>query len=288
MDFTLLRRGFLFVPPFAVVASVAVVAQPTPPAGGVKAHKFDVVSIKPTAAGESMYFKYTPTGYSSAGFPIRFFLSRAFLSGNWSGKIVGAPDWVDTQQFDIEAKVAEADVAEWQKERYQLVQPLLQQMLQAMLADRCKLVVHRVHSETTGYEIVVDKRGAKLTAAAPEVDAAIKEQGTPLPGGGYVVGYRRSEVPHLRFYGVTMAAFAAYLDGWGGGQLADQTGLTGRYDFTLNSIYSGPDGLHVDNSSPDPDRLSHWDFGALGLKVKQVKLATEDLVIDHIERPSAN
>jgi uncharacterized protein (TIGR03435 family) len=75
----------------------------------------------------------------------------------------------------------------------------------------------------------------------------------------------------------------------GGGQVVDHTGLTDRYGFTLTWLSSGPDEQHVGAiSSDDPDKLSHWNFGALGLKAEQVKLPTEDLVIDHIEKPSPN
>jgi len=86
-----------------------------------------------------------------------------------------------------------------------------------------------------------------------------------------------------------MTAFAQHLIGMGGGQVVDRTGLTGTYDFTLTWLSSGPDEQHEGAiASDDPDKLSHWNFGALGLKAEQVKLPTEDLVIDHIERPSAN
>jgi uncharacterized protein (TIGR03435 family) len=219
--------------------------------------------------------------------PIGIVLRQAFFPRNWSGKVVGAPDWVSNEQFDIEAKVTAADLDEWQKERTQPVQPLAQQLLQNMLADRCKLAAHRVPSETTGYAIVIDKRGAKLTEAAP--DEARPDHGLPVPGGGYLVPYQRGDTPHVSFYGVTMAAFAEHLVGMGGGQVVDHTGLTDRYGFTLTWLSSGPDEQHVGAiSSDDPDKLSHWNFGALGLKAEQVKLPTEDLVIDHIEKPSPN
>lgn len=78
-------------------------------------------------------------------------------------------------------------------------------------------------------------------------------------------------------------------DQYGAAQVVDHTGLTGRYDFTLTWLSSGPDEQHVGAiSSDDPDKLSHWNFAALGLKIVQVKIPTEDLVIDHIESPSQN
>jgi uncharacterized protein (TIGR03435 family) len=291
MDASLLRRAFRFVAPFTIVISVALFAQvnsaPTSLTPDTKSHAFDVVSIKPAAPGENWHYGFAPTGYSSAGMPIMAAVRQAYFSRNWNGKIVGAPDWVTKDPFDIEAKVTVADLDEWQKERTQPNQPLIQQLLQGMLADRCKLAAHRVPSETTGYALVLDKHGAKLKDAAP--DEARPEHGIPAPGGGYFVPYQRGEEPHMGFYGVTMAAFAEHMVGMGGGQVVDRTGLTGRYDFTLTWLSSGPDEQHVGAiSSDDPDKLSHWNFGALGLKAEQVKLPTEDLAIDHIEKPSQN
>ena len=291
MSAGLLLRAFRFVAPLTIVTSVALFAQvnsaPTPLTPEMKTHAFDVASIKPTAPGESWHYGFAPTGYSSAGMPIMTVVRQAYFSRNWNGKIVGAPVWASKDQFDIEAKVTVADLDEWQKERIQPTQPLIHQLLQNMLADRCKLVAHRVPSETTGYAIVLDKRGARLKDALP--DEARPDHGIPAPGGGYLVPYQRGDVPHMSFYGVTMAGLAEHLVGMGGGQVVDRTGLTGRYDFTLTWLSSGPDEQHVGAiSSDDLDKLSHWDFGALGLRAEQVKLPTEDLVIDHIEKPSAN
>lgn len=260
---------------------------PTAPTPDMKTHAFDVVSIKPAGPNENWHYGFAPTGYSSAGMPIGVVLRQAYFPRNWNGKIVGAPDWVNKDQFDVEAKVTVADLDEWQKERTQLTQPLIQQLLQNMLADRCKLAAHRVPSEAQGYAIVVDKRGAKLTEAA--ADEARPDHGISVVGGGYIVPYQRGETPHVSFYGVTMAAFAEHLVGMGGGQVVDRTGLTGRYDFTLTWLSSGPEEQYEGGiSSDDPDKLSHWNFGALGLKAEQVKVPTEDLIVDHIEKPTVN
>ena len=260
-------------------------AQASPP--DTAPHVFDVVSIKPTKPGENWHYGFADTGYSSGGVPIRVLILQAYFPRNWSGKMVGAPDWVNKEPFDVEAKLVPSDIDEWKKERNQFSQPLAQQLLQGLLADRFKLVAHRVSSETDGYAIVVDKRGPKLAQAAP--DEPRPDHGIPLPGGGYIVPYQRGEDPHVGFYGVTMAAFAEHLVGMGAGQAVDRTGLTGRYNFTLTWLSSGPDEQHPGAISlNDPDKLSHWNFGALGLRAEKVKLPTEDLVIDHIERPTEN
>ena len=58
--------------------------------------------------------------------------------------------------------------------------------------------------------------------------------------------------------------------------VVDKTGLTGTYDFALMKLDSGG------------DLALEWDVRALGLKLVPVKIPTENIVIDHIERPSPN
>jgi uncharacterized protein (TIGR03435 family) len=287
----LLCKAFRFVATLTIVNSVALIGQvgsePTALTPEMKTHTFDVVSIKPSAPGENWHVGFAPTGYDSAGMSIMVAIRGAFFPRNWTGKVVGAPDWVSRDQFDIETKVTVVDLDEWQKERRQLSQPLIEQLLQNMLADRCRLSAHRVPSETTGYRIVLDKHGARLREATS--DEPRPDHGLPFPGGGFIVPYRGGDVPHVSFYNVTMAAFAEHLVGMCGAKVVDNTGLTGRYDFTLTWLSSGPDEEHPGSiSSDDPDKLSHWNFAALGLRAEEGKLPTEDLVVDHIEKPSQN
>jgi len=65
-----------------------------------------------------------------------------------SDRLKGAPSWVSEEQYDINAKVSSADLPAWQKQGSSLEQEkIFRTMLQSMLADRCKLVVHRIPNE---------------------------------------------------------------------------------------------------------------------------------------------
>jgi uncharacterized protein (TIGR03435 family) len=68
--------------------------------------------------------------------------------------------------------------------------------------------------------------------------------------------------------------------------IIDRTNLTGRYDFTFRrlEIPKGADG----NRIPNPQPYDLWDLSATGLEIKPAKIPTQNLVIDHIERPSPN
>ena len=56
----------------------------------------------------------------------------------------------------------------------------------------------------------------------------------------------------------------------------DKTGLTGTYDFALMKLNTGG------------DLALEWDVRPLGLKLVPTKVPTENIVIDHSERPSPN
>jgi uncharacterized protein (TIGR03435 family) len=134
---------------------------------------FDVVSIKPAGPDESEHFRYGfgPTGYSANGVPLEWVINQAYFTFNMGGKdaVSGTPDWVGKDKWDIETKVAPEDMAEYQQERTKTgyENPITQQMLQSMLADRCKLVVHRVPAEMPAFAIVIDKKGQNSLMPRP-------------------------------------------------------------------------------------------------------------------------
>lgn len=73
-----------------------------------------------------------------------------------------------------------------------------------------------------------------------------------------------------------MASFSAHVAQMLGAPVEDRTGLSGRYDFKLRRF------------DEESDRVSMWDWGSLGLKLERIKVSSDILVIDHIEKPSPN
>ena len=205
----------------------------------------------------------------------------------WSkSRLQGAPSWID-DLYDIKAKVAPEDVAEWQKQGQRPEQKkMLREMLQSMLAERCGLVVHRVPTEIPGFALVVSKHGQKLTETKED---EVFPSGVKLSGGGVMVPYQRGEKVQTKFFGASMTEFAQDLSTMSGGHpVLDQSGLSGKYDFVLAWGDTEPGQKEGVTSFDDPNPLSHWDVNALGLELKPIKVPTETIVIDHIERPSAN
>ncbi|HEV2619401.1 MAG TPA: TIGR03435 family protein, partial [Acidobacteriaceae bacterium] len=162
-------------------------------------------------------------------------------------------------------------------------------MLRAMLEDRFKLVAHTVPVEVQGYTLVVGKHGLKMKETPP---------GEPLPSNGMSFGDGSWKVVTRRgadgkpsgvaYYQITMAELVSHF-AQGTTPVADQTGLTARYDFELPVMDAGsPDGAAGSAPPPQLDIAHRYDWAAIGLEMKPVKASLLTVFIDHIERPSAN
>ena len=122
------------------------VAPPTP--ASPKPLGFDVVSIRPAKSNGGVFWATTPDGYRVTGQSLFFTIMMTYFPQGtfyWSDeRLAGAPPWINGL-YDIDARVSEADLTEWQKQGTTLdKKPMLRQMLQTMLADRCHLVAHMV------------------------------------------------------------------------------------------------------------------------------------------------
>jgi uncharacterized protein (TIGR03435 family) len=277
----------------ALLACANALGQSVPPTS-VKPLAFEVVSIRPSKPGTNNFTKWgtTPDGYSVTGQSMLATILLAYFPQGmtyWSkDRVSGGPPWLN-DQYDIVAKVSEADLADWQKQGHTLDrEPMFRQMLQSMLADRSHLVAHMVPGPPiSGWSLEAGKHMPRLIESKP---GATLPSGVTLPDGGVMAPYQRGEKPRLAFYAATMADLAETLSHISAGHpVQDHTGLAGRYDFIVNWVQDPdsklPEGV-VDSNDPDP--LSHWNIDALGLHLVPIKLPADTLVIDHIEKPSEN
>jgi len=230
---------------------------------GAKAPTFDVVSIKPNNSGANG----SAWGVSQ---------------NKYSAK--------NTEPYDITAKVDDATAAAWkgllQAKQVAMAAP----MLRAMLEDRCKLVIHTVPTEIQGYALVVGKHGMKMKEAQP--DEPMPSRAVKFEGGWMMVpmqpGQDANAKQAVTYLQVTMAQLTAFLS-LGGQPVVDQTGLTGKYDFELPRMDTNPsEGGEGAAPALRPDAAHMFDWGAIGLEMKPIKVPALNLVIDHIERPSPN
>ena len=265
----------------------------------VKAPAFEVVSIRPSKPGTSFRVgvSITPDGYSVQGqtlfttimlayFPQRISFPPS-LSAYWSkGRLSGAPAWL-SEQYDIQARVSDADRAEWQKQGPRLDQkPMLSAMLQTMLADRCHLVAHMTPVTIPGWSLQLGKHAPHVTESKPGEELPV---GVKLPDGGVVVPYQPGDKPRLTIYAATVADLAGILSGYAGSPVQDYTGLAGHYDLTVDFIPYPDSKIPVVYRDPnDTDPLARWNLDSLGLRYAPIEIPAQTLVIDHIEKPSEN
>lgn len=290
MDF---RNLVLVVAAFLAVATPAGFGQATA-ASDHEGQKgtFEVVSIRQNKTGVSakpgvLQLGSTPDGWHMINSPLTAAILVAYVpqsggSAFYGGdNLIGFPEWTKNERYDIDAKVFEADQAEWQKPTSQPA--MLQARIQAMLAERCKLVVHRDTKEVPVYSLVIGKNGPKFKQASPDDP---HPSGQALPGGGVVVVENGGT---LHFYGAPVNTLASVLSSAAGRPVQDKTGLTGRYDFQLQRpTTSGPSTQQEASSASDPGHSIFSVVEDLGLKLQPVKGSVETLVLDHIERPSEN
>jgi uncharacterized protein (TIGR03435 family) len=254
------------------------------PVANDKPLAFEVVSIRPDPSGILGHDQTaaTPDGWHMAHGPLMAVLTNAYVPTTPDAMmytvstLVGVPDWMRTETYNIDAKVAQSDLATWQNPATQ--QAMLHAMLQVMLADRCKLVAHRAPKEVAVYSLVVGKSGPKLKEAVPgdPHPGAVK-----LPGGGEFLP--SDGAGNAAFYDAPVRALAVVLSNLAGRPVEDKTGLTGRYDMVFRRPRAG-----APSTEPDSGPTIFDVVEGLGLKLEPAKTSVETLVIDHVERPSAN
>jgi uncharacterized protein (TIGR03435 family) len=228
---------------------------------------------------------------------------------------VNGPDWIKTQRFDIMAKIPDGVSADQ-----------LPEMLQALLADRFKLAMHRENNDVPVVALVVGKNGPHLEEASPGAEA-MAAKAVAAPGGrGLYSGEGEAHMddsghatstgapwgpvtasppmqgnPHFELLAVTMPGLAELLAPHEDRPVIDMTGLKGRYhmQFSLDLPPPPPQGAGRGGRDGGPgggppmdDPLGEGLFRTLdksGLKLEKRTTPVATIVVDHIEKtPSEN
>ena len=239
---------------FAIAATALIIS-----AGLLRAQSpttFDVVSIKPNKSGAAASETDTTPGRVSVinATPLSLLL-RAF--GVTAFQIVGAPDWVQNERYDVIATVPEGRVLGAQDR---------QPFFERMLAERWQLRYHRETRNLRVYSLVND--GSKLK---------------PHTGPGeYAMKVERAD-PRVILHSTrgNMGRMVEILGGFAGGVVSDDTGLGGEYDFTLEWVQDAA------ANAPGPTLFTALRE-QLGLRLVSAEKPTPVIVVDRIERPSEN
>ena len=242
--------------------------------------QFAVATIKPVAAADSdpMTMHFSDDGVSLGSVPVAVVVQQAFSPEPailaQDDLVLGLPGWTKSERYDVEAKVGDEDVGKWK------ALPLSQKRLslQSLLVARFNLQFHHETRERPTYSLVVAKKGPKLHKAQPEESSP---NGIRGPGG---IGESTVTPGKIVLKGSSLSVLAKLLSSQGVDHaVVDKTGLTGLYDITLR--WSPDDTSSSDTSLPS---LFTALQEQLGLKLEYNKNPIDVIVIDHIDKPSAN
>ncbi|HZR24451.1 MAG TPA: TIGR03435 family protein [Vicinamibacterales bacterium] len=275
--------------------AAATLAQGTP--------QFEVASIKPNNSGDGRVMMGMQPGgrFTASNVSLRQLIRNAY--GLQESQIVGGPDWVANDRFDINAKAEDGFVAPLTPPGQ--VGPI-QLMMRALLADRFKLVVHDEEREMPIFALVLNRPDGKLgpQLTKSNVDcAALTGRGRgaappppPAPGQPMPCGIRIG-FGNMVVGSSPIAQIATVLSQFAGRMVVDKTGLAGAYDMNLtwtpDNLPQRPPGAPeplVNGVAIDPNGPSLFTAvqEQLGLKLDSQKGPVKVLVIDKVEHPVAN
>jgi len=232
---------------------------------------FEVATIKP-ARPEDRRYGITFRGRDVVTFGTTLMNLVTFAYGVHPKQVEGLPEWATTDKYEITARPEGTGIPNDRQ---------LKSLFQKLLAERFKLALHRDKKEQSVYALTAARAGSKMTPSAGDPNG--------LPGLGF------QGLGKLVVVNATMADFAglfqtSVLDR----PVVDQTGITGRYDFTLNwtpdeSQFRGM-GLTI---PPPPDNATLPSlFTAIqeqvGLRLESTRAPADVLVIDKAEKPTEN
>ena len=254
---------------------------PTPPPPPVRMAPnanpgFEVATIKPSEPGRpGKLFTVRGQNVVTMNTTLSDLMTMAYSIH--AKQIIGAPSWMESDKYDLTVK---PDVPG---------QPNVDQIkviLQKLIADRFQLKFHREKRELPVYAITVIKGGSKLTKS--------KSDPNGLPGLFFSPG---APGVAFRVMNATIAEVASTLQGSILDKpVIDQTELEDKYDFILKftpdsgmmSGFGGPGrAAAADNPDAPPDLFAAFEQ-QLGLKLSSTKGEADVLVIDKVEKPSAN
>jgi uncharacterized protein (TIGR03435 family) len=251
---------------------------------------FDVVSVKLHAGVIDRNILVPPTVLPGGRFVSRFPLAILISFAYKNARMTGIPDWTKTPQavYDVEATSAMPPGLSMQARNDRV-----RAMVQALLVDRFKLVIHRESKEMPVYALLVAKGGPKLQRAdidekdCPE--ASLKALGpqspsTPMPDlcHAFSGGVGRG----LHAMAANMSDLARFVENWTDRPLLDNTGIQGLYRFETGP-YQRMDEMATPSDVSDKPTVFEM-FESLGLRMEPQKGVVEVCVIDHIEKPSEN
>jgi bla regulator protein blaR1 len=260
-------------------------AQSQPEQATAKLPSFEIVSVKPYPSNywpTSSYMEFTAVGFNWRNTTAQDLLVYAYAlcDPHLSDKrrlIPGGAKWMNLDWLDVQAKMSEENIAALYKLSPKQQEVYKRQLLQSLLADRFELRVHHVTREGIAWELTVAKGGPKNMKREPD-----DIEGRPI----------LEDMNHVRFEAAPIAMLVEVIGILKNAPVLDKTGITGKYDFKVefsrDSDTEMPPGEALPPTNDSEPTIVAALKDQLGLKLVPIKIPFEEIVIDHIERPSPN
>ena len=268
----------------AMLLGVTTLAQESKP-------KFEVTSVRRSIApeGSPAPFHFPPGRFVTRNISLRTVITALYSGddGRMADRVMGGPNWIDTDEYDIEGKALEGNPS----------QETLKSMARSLLEDRFQLKVRRELQQGPVYELVVasanGKFGSQFNASSgddcttdPKASFAKK---VPLCGLGLITTPAEMGVSG---YNITMDQIALHLRTLAGRPVLNRTALAGTFSFKVSVPRQDetPSGLVGGAVSPGGWRalVPNAVREQLGLRLVNATGPVDVLVIDSIQRPTEN
>lgn len=251
---------------------------------------FEAASVKPADPKSTQDARGGP-GTSDPGelrltnLPLTSVLIRAF--GLASSDQIAGPPSLRTSKYDILAKIPAGTT----KDQYGA-------MLMNLLAERFHMVLHRETRDYPGYELVVAKNGPRMKQSSTADAALAKQNHGPVAVTQSADGQWHMDGPgiamrpifgmkvasyHLIARAQTVGEMARFLGGLMQSHLVDKTGLSGRYDFTLDYMLDANVATAPETLDNTPPYILDSVQSQLGLRLLPVKVPLDTVVVDSFD-----
>lgn len=233
-------------------------------AAGVYGQQFEVASIRPTPPDTRVAPKIEMQGgrFTAINTSLRQLLKKAYAIRDF--QFAGEPDWIDSSRYDIAAKTEAGRTVTAEQ---------LQNLLRNLLTSRFNFLGHMESKDLPIYALRIAKNGPKLRAATadPGPDAGVR-----FGGASRLVGVAASAEQLAEGLSDILFNGSPVVDR----PVLDETKLPALYDFTL--VWAP-----VESDLPESSIFTALQE-QLGLRLESRKAAVSILVIERVEKPSAN
>ncbi len=269
--------------------------------------QFEVASVRPFAPGQAQVaagLHFDGAQVHGVGLSLRDYLATAY---RFKATLISGPDWTATERYDNSATLPEGST-----------KAQVPEMLQALLADRFEVKLHKEKKEFPIFALVLAKGPPKLKELPPDPNedkvndepvgmanvATIVAVGNGVSvkyarGASFSVGDNRIEVTKLPLW-----VFCRNLERYSDRQIVDMTGLTGSYTFAVDITPENYQAMMMRSAvirgaklmaeaqaflDSNPPAAIGDALAQVGLKLEQRKAPLDTIVIDSaLKTPTAN